>query len=67
MKKITYILLSCAVIFTTLIPKETILDEVRAGNKQAIKQRIENCENCSEKDENGNNALHIAAEHATQE
>ena len=43
----------------------TLFQEVRAGNTQAIKKRLENSENCSDTDANGNNALHIAAEEGT--
>jgi len=67
MSKLNYALLSATLIFSTLLPKQTILDEVRAGNTQAIKERIKNCENCSDTDENGNNALHIAAEEGKEE
>ena len=39
-----------------------IFQEARAGNKEAIKKRLENCENCAVKDEQGNNVLHIAVQ-----
>ena len=45
----------------------TLLQEVRNGNKEAIKKRLENCENCAQKDEDGNNALHIAGEEGTKD
>lgn len=67
MKKMNYVLLSTILIFNTLMPEQTILDEVRAGKKEAIRKRIENCEDCTKTDENGNNALHIAGEEGTPE
>jgi ankyrin repeat protein len=67
MQKITYALLISTLIFSSLTPQQTIFDDVRAGNKAAIRKRLENCENCAETDENGNNALHIAGEEGKPE
>src|SRR5205814_7320297 len=63
----TYALLIATFIFSSLIPQQTIFDDVRAGNTQAIKKRLENCEDCAKTDENGNNALHIAGQEGTAE
>jgi len=55
-------LLCCA---HSLIAKEaaSIFQDVRNGDASAIKKRLENHEDCSQKeDRSGNNALHIAAE-----
>ncbi|HLC06892.1 MAG TPA: ankyrin repeat domain-containing protein [Candidatus Babeliales bacterium] len=65
MKKFNHLFLSTLLCCSnTLISRETpaIFQEVRAGNKEAIRKRIENCENCAEKDDNGNTPLHIAAQ-----
>jgi ankyrin repeat protein len=70
MNKITIILpavllLNCSI----LTSKQTspIFQEVRSGNTQAIKERVRNCENCAEKDENGNTPLHVAAQEGQTE
>jgi ankyrin repeat protein len=44
-----------------------IFEEVRAGNTQAIKNRINNSEDLSEKDSDGNTVLHVAAEQGQTE
>jgi ankyrin repeat protein len=63
MKNINY-LLFCALISFTIVTADisNIFQDVREGNKEAIKKRLENCEDCSAKDNQGNNALHIAIE-----
>ncbi len=61
MKKITLFLL-CTLLTNNTFTQNDIFSDVRAKNKEALKQRLENCENCAVKDEHGNNALHIAAE-----
>jgi ankyrin repeat protein len=59
MKKINLFLL--CILFTSNT-YTNIFEDVRTKNKEAIKQRLENNENCGIKDEHGNNALHIAAQ-----
>jgi ankyrin repeat protein len=58
-------------ILCTLLTNNTfahnIFEDVRTKNKEALKQRLQNCENCAIKDEHGNNALHIAAQQGDQE
>src|SRR5437762_3596244 len=61
MKKIILILL-CTLLSNSTFTQNNIFEEVRTKNKEALKKRLENCENCATKDENGNNALHIAAQ-----
>jgi ankyrin repeat protein len=60
MKKI-HLFLLCTLLTNTTFP-HNIFEDVRNKNKEALKQRLENCENCAIKDEHGNNALHIAAQ-----
>ncbi len=60
MKK-TALLLLCTLLTNTSFT-QNIFEDVRTKNKEALKQRLENCENCAIKDEHGNNALHIAAQ-----
>jgi ankyrin repeat protein len=60
MKKISLFLL-CTLLTTNTFTRN-IFEDVRNKNKEALRQRLENCENCAIKDEHGNNALHIAAE-----
>lgn len=68
MKKHNYALLCAALIFSATTPKEnTIFDDARAGNAQAIRQRIHNGEDCAKKDENGNTVLHIASKNGDTE
>lgn len=68
MKKRNYVLLCAALIFSATTPKEnTIFDDARAGNAQAIRERIHNGEDCAKKDENGNTVLHIASENGDTE
>ena len=67
MQKINYVLLSAIFIFSTITPEQTMLDQVREGNVKAIKERIKNNGDCSLRDKNNNNALHIAAEKGTEE
>ena len=58
-------ILCCVVIICSPILAETntkIFQEARAGNVQAIKNRINNSEDLSQKDEDGNTILHVAAE-----
>ena len=66
MKKRNLLLLAVLLCCTLpLVAKEatTIFQDVRSGDKGAIRKRLENHENCSQKeDRSGNNALHIAAE-----
>lgn len=66
MKTINHILLVTLFCTSTVALSEhiasTIFHEARTGDKEAIRQRLNNWENCSEKDQNGNTALHIAAE-----
>jgi len=70
MTKVT-ILFPAVLLFSSssLIPRQTspIFQEVRAGKTEAIKERIRNCENCAEKDENGNTPLHVAAQEGQTE
>lgn len=61
MKKISLFLL-CIALFTNTSFTQNIFEDVRTKNKEALKQRLQNCENCAVKDEHGNNALHIAAQ-----
>lgn len=42
--------------------QNSVFQDIRNGNKQAIQQRLENSEDLSIKDENGNTVLHIAAQ-----
>jgi ankyrin repeat protein len=65
MKKMLLIL--CTLLSHPTFTHNTIFEDVRARNKESIKQRLENCENCAIKDENGNNALHIAAQEGAEE
>jgi len=60
MQKISLFLLCTLLANTTFA--HNIFEDVRNKNKEALKQRLENCENCAIKDEHGNNALHIAAQ-----
>lgn len=68
-KKITLL----SIIFLQLpiinIARETpaIFQEVKEGNVEAIKKRIENCEDLSQKDESGNTVLHVAAQEGHEE
>ena len=69
MKKFNNLTL-CALLSSALlsgINAPNIFHDVRTGNKEAIKKRLENCEDCSEKDSNGNNVLHIAVEEGDAE
>ncbi len=65
MKK-TSLLLLCTLLTNTTFA-HNIFDDVRTKNKEALKQRLQNCENCAIKDEHGNNALHIATQNGDQE
>lgn len=71
MKKINFVLLATAMCCVNpLVSKETstIFQDVRNGDKEAIKKRLENYEDCSKKEDySGNNALHIAAEQGNAE
>lgn len=60
MKKINLLLLSTLLVNT--FTYNNIFEDVRAKDKEAIKQRIENGEDCAIKDERGNNALHVAVQ-----
>ncbi len=68
MKKYNSILLSAALITCTIAAKDSdVFKEIRAGKKEAIKKRLENCEDLSKKDDDGNTALHVAAEQGDAE
>ncbi len=58
-------ILFCATMICANALAETsskIFEEARAGNTKAIKQRIENSEDLSKTDTDGNTVLHVAAE-----
>ena len=62
MKKLTYGLFCALLICSTILPHTTpeIFHEIRQGDKDAIKKRLEGWQDCSQTDEDGNNALHVA-------
>ncbi len=66
MQKINHLLLITLLCHATAALAEqvptSIFQEARSGNAQAIKERLEEWQDCSAKDENGNTALHIAAQ-----
>ncbi|HLW72430.1 MAG TPA: ankyrin repeat domain-containing protein [Candidatus Babeliales bacterium] len=47
--------------------KPNIFQEVRNGDKEAIRKRLDNGEDCTAKDENGDTILHIAAREGQEE
>src|SRR6266404_2791075 len=68
MKKITLLFL-CILFFShnNTVTQNDIFVDVRAGNKQAVKKRLENCEDCAVRADHGNNALHVAAQEGNDE
>lgn len=69
MKYVHCFLVYSTLFFSLILPKETtIFEDVRNRDKEAIQKRLDNDEDCSQKeDETGNNALHIAAENDDEE
>lgn len=67
------LLISCSLLMTAInaeetAPKTTIFDEARSGDRKAIRERLENDEDCSKSEENsGQTILHIAAENGDAE
>lgn len=72
MHKYTF-LISCSLLIATINAEQatrptTIFDEARSGDRQAIRKRLENDEDCSKTEEGtGKTILHIAAENGDVE
>jgi ankyrin repeat protein len=64
MKKTKHLLLCTTLICSSILAETSskIFEEARAGNAQAIKNRINNSEDLSKTDSDGNTILHVAAE-----
>lgn len=70
MKKIN-LLIFCTLLTSLVNAREEnspkIFQDVRNGNKEAIKQRLENAEDFTVKDKDGNTVFHIAAQEGQEE